>query len=46
MHKMHEKSVTYGQMKAMQNTFFDFYEISVALFKYIYYNVNDFKFAF
>jgi hypothetical protein len=43
MHKMHKKSVQYGHMKAVQNTFLNIFEIFVAYFEQIYYNGKDFS---
>lgn len=41
MHKMHKKSAYDGQMKAIGNTFYYFFNIFIALLKFIYYNKKD-----
>jgi len=38
MHKMHNNSAVYRHVAMMENTFFAFFDLFVALLKIIYYN--------
>jgi len=40
MHKMHNNSVVRGHVTMIENTFFNFFALFVALLKVIYYNVQ------
>ncbi len=43
MHEMHNNSLCNGHMKAIDNTFFFFFENYVAILILLYYNGKDFN---
>lgn len=42
MHKLHNNSVMGVHMALIQNTFYQYFNLFVAIIKFVYYNVKDY----